>query len=425
LNLAMPFAFDPTLAIWGISLVATSGVIFRPWRLPEAVWAMLGAAALVLLGLFPYGAALRAMAKGTDVYLFLIGMMLVAELARREGLFDWMAAHAARTARGSAKRLFALIYGVGIVVTVFLSNDATAVVLTPAIYAAARAARAEPLPYLLICAFIANAASFVLPISNPANLVIFREQMPPLMAWLERFTLPSVLAIAVTYVALLLTQRQALRSSLNADVEAPALAMGGRIVACGIAAMTALLIAASAAGLDLGLPTFLAGVATAMIVLLRKREAPWATLRHISWSVLPLVAGLFVLVEAVQSTGLLQALTASLRDAASHSVPGSAWGAGIIVALASNVMNNLPVGLLAGSAMAGADVPDAISSAILIGVDLGPNLSATGSLATILWLVALRREGVEISALRFLKIGAVVMFPALVAALAALVLTSA
>jgi arsenical pump membrane protein len=162
-----------------------------------------------------------------------------------------------------------------------------------------------------------------------------------------------------------------------------------------------------------------------MIVLLRKREAPWATLRHISWSVLPLVAGLFVLVEAVQSTGLLQALTASLRDAASHSVPGSAWGAGIIVALASNVMNNLPVGLLAGSAMAGADVPDAISSAILIGVDLGPNLSATGSLATILWLVALRREGVEISALRFLKIGAVVMFPALVAALAALVLTSA
>ena len=137
-------------------------------------------------------------------------MMLMAELARREGLFDWMAAHAARAARGSAKRLFALVYVVGIVVTVLLSNDATAVVLTPAVYAAAKAARAEPLPYLLVCAFIANAASFVLPISNPANLVIFRDQMPPLLEWLQRFTVPSILAIAATYAAVLFTQRRAL-----------------------------------------------------------------------------------------------------------------------------------------------------------------------------------------------------------------------
>jgi arsenical pump membrane protein len=198
----MQFPLDATLATWGIALVATSGVIIRPWRLPEAVWAILGALALIGLGLFPYQDAFRAAAKGTDVYLFLIGMMLVAELARREGLFDWMAAHSARAARGSSKRLFALIYVVGIIVTVFLSNDATAVVLTPAVYAAAKAARAEPLPYLFICAFIANAASFVLPISNPANLVIFRDQMPPLLDWLERFAAPSILAIAATYVAL-------------------------------------------------------------------------------------------------------------------------------------------------------------------------------------------------------------------------------
>jgi MFS family permease len=160
-----PF-FDPHLAIWSIALFATSGVIFRPWRLPEAIWAILGAAALVGLGLFAYQDALKAVAKGTDVYLFLIGMMLMAELARREGLFDCMAAHAARAAQGSTKRLFPLIYGVGVLVTVLLSTDATAVVLTPAVYAAAKAARAEPLPYLFICAFIANAASFVLPIST-------------------------------------------------------------------------------------------------------------------------------------------------------------------------------------------------------------------------------------------------------------------
>ena len=417
----MQFPFDATLSIWGIALVATSGVIFRPWRLPEAVWAILGAAALVGLGLFPYRDALQAVAKGTDVYLFLIGMMLVAELARREGLFDWMAAHAARAARGSAKRLFALIYGVGIIVTVLLSNDATAVVLTPAVYAAAKAARAEPLPYLFICAFIANAASFVLPISNPANLVIFRDQVPPLLEWLGRFTVPSILAIAATYVALLLTQRHALGQDINRDVEAPTLATGGRIVAWGIAAMTVALIAVSAFGMKLGLPTFLAGAVTGIVVLVRKGDLPWATLKDISWGVLPLVAGLFVLVEAVETTGLLRTVTESLQQAANHSANETAWATGLIVAFASNLMNNLPVGLLAGSAVNAAHVPQAVSSAILIGVDLGPNLSVTGSLATILWLVALRREGVEVSAWRFLKLGMVVMPPALILALASLV----
>lgn len=104
--------------------------------------------------------------------------------------------------RGSARRLFLIIYVVGTVVTMFLSNDATAVVLTPAVYAATRAARVVPLPYLFICAFIANAASFVLPISNPANLVVFGAQMPPLQDWLRYFAPPSLVAIVATYIAL-------------------------------------------------------------------------------------------------------------------------------------------------------------------------------------------------------------------------------
>ena len=157
----MTFLSDTATVTWGIAALATSGVIIRPWRLPEGVWAVLGALTLVLLGLLPWRDALNGIRNGVDVYLFLIGMMLLAELARREGLFDWLAAVAVDHARGSPQRLFTLIYVVGVLVTVFLSNDATAVVLTPAVYAAARSAGAEPLPYLFICAFIANAASFV------------------------------------------------------------------------------------------------------------------------------------------------------------------------------------------------------------------------------------------------------------------------
>ena len=158
-----------TGATWLIAGLATAGVILRPFAWPEFVWAVAGALILLALGLLPPGAALAGVLRGSDVYLFLAGMMLLAELARQEGLLTWLASRAAYAARSSATRLFALVFGVGTVVTALLSNDATAVVLTPAVAAVARAARAPALPYLYTCAFIANAASFVLPISNPAT----------------------------------------------------------------------------------------------------------------------------------------------------------------------------------------------------------------------------------------------------------------
>src|ERR1700712_2497230 len=99
-------------ATFAVVAIATGGVIARPWRLPEAIWAVLGAAALVGFGLLPWSDALTGIRKGLDVYLFLTGMMLLAELARREGLFDWLAAVAVEHARGSSRRLFTLIYAV-------------------------------------------------------------------------------------------------------------------------------------------------------------------------------------------------------------------------------------------------------------------------------------------------------------------------
>jgi len=117
--------------------------------------------------------ALGALARGLDVYAFLIGMLALAEFAKLEGVFDWAASHAVRAAGTSSLRLFAIIYGVGILTTALLSNDATIVVLTPAVIVALRRTDAPALPYLFACAFIANAASFILPISNPSNLLVF------------------------------------------------------------------------------------------------------------------------------------------------------------------------------------------------------------------------------------------------------------
>ncbi|MCW0452019.1 arsenic transporter [Xanthomonas sacchari] len=417
--MSMPGAHTANLATWSICALATAGVIARPFKLPEACWAVGGALLLMVLGLMPGGEAWQAVLKGLDVYLFLIGMMLLSETARAEGLFDWVAMHAVNLAKGSTQRLFALVFGVGIVVTAFLSNDATAVVLTPAVYAAARKAGAKPLPLLFACALIANAASFVLPISNPANLVLYGGKMPTLGAWMAAFALPSLLAIGVTFVMLRWAERKDLTGHCAARVDTVPLTRGGTFALVGILATAVLLVGVSALGLDLGLPTCLAGLATLGVVCLGGRQSPLPMAKAVSWSVLPLVAGLFVLVEALSRTGVIGLLARTLADAAAHSPQATAGIAGTLLAFGSNLMNNLPAGLIASTTVAQAQPPQLVVDALLIGVDLGPNLSITGSLATILWLTAIRREGEDVGFWRFLKVGALVMPPALLCALGA------
>ena len=126
------------LFIVGLSIVL---MLVRPRGIAEVWWVSGGALLLILLRLEPLTRAGHAAARGSDVYLFLTGMMLLSELAREQGVFDWVASVAVRGARGSCSRLFLMVYSVGTLVTVFLSNDATAVVLTPAVAAAVRAAR--------------------------------------------------------------------------------------------------------------------------------------------------------------------------------------------------------------------------------------------------------------------------------------------
>ena len=377
------------------------------------MWACLGAFVLVISGLLPISQAGQAVAKGTDVYLFLAGMMLLSELAREEGVFDWLASLAVTAAKGSRARLFGLIYLVGIAVTVFLSNDATAVVLTPAVYAAVQKARTKALPYLFICAFIANAASFVLPIANPANLVVYGKQLPPLMPWLKTFFLPSVCSIVATFVALRWSQRKDLDGRIEDGHEPPKLSREGHFAAWGIVGTGAILIGASGLGLDLGLPTCVAAMIAVLITTRARGSALIQIVKRVSWSVLPLVAGLFVLVEALNRAGALQDVGSVLEWCVGMPRVAGGLAASFGIAVLSNVMNNLPSGLLAGGALQAMHAPAHIRDSVLVGVDLGPNLSVTGSLATVLWLIALRREGEQVTGWEFLKVGLMVMPPAL------------
>jgi arsenical pump membrane protein len=409
-----------TTTTWLISLASIALVLIRPKGWPEAIWAVAGAGLLMLARLISPQRAASAAAKGTDVYLFLTGMMMISELARRAKVFDWIAVHAVRASRGSSARLFLLIYVVGIAVTVFLSNDATAVVLTPAVLAAVRAAEADPLPYLLICAFIANAASFVLPISNPANLVVYNGGMPPLKTWLLTFGLASVASIVVTFVVLRWIASKHLNRPVQTNLEHEALRPEGKLTLLGIGFLAIVLMVASGLNKDLGAPACAAGVVVAAAVSFRDRGTWKGIATGVTWSVLPLVAGLFVIVEALNGVGALHELADALQYLKHWPPRMAALSSGFGIAIVSNLMNNLPSGLIAAAGVQASHATGLLRDAVLVGVDLGPNLSVTGSLATILWLIAIRREGLNVTFWDFLKWGALVMPPALLLAILAL-----
>ncbi len=404
-----------------VAIVAVSILLMliRPRGVPEVFWAGGGALLLIALRLIPLRLAGKAAAEGIDVYLFLIGMMLLSELARENGVFEWVSSVAVRHARGSCSRLFALIYTVGIVVTVCMSNDATAVVLTPAVLTAVRRSRVQPLPYLFACAMIANAASFVLPISNPANLVVFHSGMPPLGRWLLSFLVPSLASIAVTFGVLRWYFRRELCASIDCEIERVTLTAHGKLVIGGLAFVIGVLLATSALGRDLGLPTCLAALAITVVVSIKNRSNPWKLAKEISWGTVALVAALFIMVDAIESIGALRFTQSALAAVQRLTPPVGASVVAFVVGAGNSLVNNLPLGLIAGSTLAASHTHGLMASAVLIGVDLGPNLSVTGSLATILWLIALRREKLDVSFLDFLKVGAIAMPATILASIAA------
>ena len=417
----LPAALAPILLsfIVGLSIVL---MLIRPKGIPEVYWVGSGALLLVILRLVPLKLAGKAVAEGSDVYLFLIGMMLLSELAREHGVFDWLSSIAVRGANGSTARLFTLIYGIGAIVTIFMSNDATAVVLTPAILTAVKKAKVEPLPHLFACALIANAASFVLPISNPANLVVFHQGMPPLPKWLVFFGIPSLLSIAATYVVMRLHFRKDLQGRIEETPEPDPLKTEGKMVLGGIGLMVAVLLTASSFNKNLGLPTCLAALVVTAAVSIKAKTNPLGLAKEISWSTLALVAGLFVMVDAVESIGALKFTQQAIHWAQTLAPALGTMVVGFVVGISNNLVNNLPLGLIAGGTIQAAHVQGLIAHAVLIGVDLGPNLSITGSLATILWLLALRKEKLDVSFWDFLKVGVLAMPVAFAAALSGAIL---
>jgi arsenical pump membrane protein len=400
-----------------IALIAVAGMLIRPWRSSEWMWALGGAAAEIAVGAVSLSGAWNAVAGGLNVYGFLAGILVLAEVARSQGVFEWLAGYAEAAANRSRAHLLLLLYGVGVAVTATLSNDTAIIVLTPAALALGRRIGGSPLPYLFACAFVANAASFLLPTGNPANLLLYGHDVPALLPWLRTYGMAAVATIVLTYIGLVWSFRADLRPATTEQREArPRSTPASRLAFFVLIASAVVLVFASTVGWALG-PTALVCAAGAVAIVLRvDRTVAGYVLRETSWSVVPLVAGLLVVVAALEGAGITQLSRAALDSVSTLSPWLGRELAGFSTTTFVVAANNLPVAAFAQRALA-ATPTHSLLHAVVVGIDLGPNLSLSGSLATVLWLVVLRREGIVVTPWQFLFRGAPILLPTMFVAL--------
>jgi arsenical pump membrane protein len=290
------------------------------------------------------------------------------------------------------------------------------VVLTPAVLDALALTDADPVPYAIACALVANAASLILPIANPSNLVFFAGRMPALAHWFGSFGWASAAAVVLTFGSLAVVFRREVALPLVTHADPAPVRAPGRVGVVALAVALPALVATSSLGGPLGLVTCCLGVAATLLTAVFDRRAAGAIVRGIAWPVVALTAGLFVVVDALDLAGAAALPRETFAWASHQSGPLGQLGVAAATAFGSNVANNLPVGLDVGKYVAGSHPPAALDSAALVGVNVGPNFSLGGSLATLLWIGIVHRAGVPMTALGFAKIGFLVTPAALLAA---------
>ncbi|HET6436586.1 MAG TPA: SLC13 family permease [Anaeromyxobacter sp.] len=396
-------------SIFGATLLA---IMVRPYRIPEAAAAAVGALAMMAAGIVAPADAVGVLAGQLNVYGFFLGLMTISAIADQAGVFTALAGGAGRWAGGSSRRLLVGTFAIGTVITAFLSNDATALILTPAVFALVTRLRLPVLPYMFACTFIADTASFLLPVSNPINILIQDGLGGGLLPFLRYLLLPALLCIGLNLGAFLYLFRADLRQGyLLADL--PSTEPSHRPYLRATLAVLGIIAVAFVLATSLGVPVAwvaLGGAAGLLVLSAVHRRLGWGRLRReISWSLFVFISGMFLVVRGVENLGLTRSFGTALVDLAGRSPLRASLLTAGGSALGANLINNVPMALVMVSALRSIGTTPSshqgLIYAAMFGCDLGPNLTTVGSLATMLWLLILRRKGLEVSSVQYFKLG--------------------
>ncbi len=361
-----------------------------------------------------------------------VAIIIVSLLLDEAGSFEWAALHVARWGRGHGRRLFVLIVLLGAAVSALFANDGAALILTPIVIAMLRALGYKDkatLAFVMAAGFIADTASLPLIVSNLVNIVsadFFRIGFADYASVMVPVDLAS---IAATLVALLLFFWRDIPASYDvAQLRTPADAIRDYATFKAGWVVLTLLLAGFFLLEPIGVPVSAVAAAGAVLLLVIAARGHVIQTRKVlagaPWQVVIFSLGMYLVVYGLRNAGLTDYLAGLLDRTAQGGVWGAAFGTGIIAALLSSVMNNMPtvlVGALSIDAThATGAIKDAMIYANVIGCDLGPKITPIGSLATLLWLHVLGQKGIRIGWGYYFNVGATLTIPVLLVTLAAL-----
>ena len=383
-------------------------VVVRPRRWSEAWWTMLGAAAMLALGLVSPRQAISATLAGKNALLFLLSLLALSLLVGKSGFFDWAALRCAHIAKGNARSLYRNAFVLGAIITAILSLDTTAVILTPVMLALVRRLKLPAAPYIVLCALVANVGSLLLPISNLTNILFADTFHLTFAAFAARMVAPQIVALATTYALLRWQFRRQIAERFDGEsLPEPASVVPNRayFLVC-VTVLVVVLIGYFIAPL-VGLEPYAIAFAGSGVLALAGAISGRVRIRavsELSWSVFPFVVGLFVAVQGLESLGIIGVSSGWLAHLRPDS-PEKLFAAAGATAFASNVMNNLPAALIARSVLLASHADTGTVLAALVGTDVGPIITPFGSLATMLVVALARREGQEVRTGRLLIFG--------------------
>ncbi len=422
-----PLGFDArTLLGLVVFLGVMALAISRPRGLNEAWPAAGGAAAYLALGLLSPDDLLGAARETAGVLLFLLGMMVLSGVLEMAGIFNWAASYAARASGGSGRRLLVNVFILGAVVTALLSLDVTVIVLTPIVYATVVALRVDPLPYLYACTFVANTGSLVFPMSNLTNLLVVDRLGLPFWRYSLAMAVPNLVAVAANTGIFLWLFRDRLPRRLRIAKPATSIASSSAFFRVSLAVSLLVLAGLFLAGLaerPLWPVALVGGGALAYVARAVGHKDLRKIAAGVSWSLFPFVVGMAAVVRGIEHAGLTAGLGQLILGHSSTTI-GAVVTTGAVAALGANMFNNIPMALVM-LVVLGRVPParlDLLVAATLAGVNIGPALTTVGSLATMLWLAFTRRQGLEVSALEYLRTSAATIPLVLAATLATIAL---
>ncbi|MFD7233387.1 SLC13 family permease [Streptomyces sp. NPDC059881] len=409
----MNTALAETLSV-ALLVLVLAGAVVRPFGWPEAVVAVPAAAVVIGTGAISLEHAQAEAERLGPVIGFLAAVLVLAQLCDDEGLFRACGAWMARSAKGQPRRLLVQVFAGASAITAVLSLDATVVLLTPVVFATAARLGARPKPHVYACTHLSNTASLLLPVSNLTNLLAFAASGLSFTRFAGLMALPWLAAIAAEYAVF----RYFFATDLDTGTQAPVAAEPLKVpvfalvtVACTLAGF----VLTSAVGINPAWAAFAGALVLAVRALTRRRTSAAALVRSASLPFLAFVLALGIVVRAVVDNGLDTALSGLIPDGTGLA---ALLGIAALAAVLANVINNLPavLVLLPLTAPSG---PGAVL-AVLLGVNIGPNLTYAGSLATLLWRRIVQAHDTEVDLREFTRLGLLAVPASLLLAVLAL-----